>query len=433
MKRRTYIFGLSKLHIEFGDITTSNAEVIVSSDDHCLSMGGGVSAAIRHAGGEAITLDAAKKKSAILGDVLVTTAGRLPAQHIFHAITIGPRGREVSSEEIIESTVRRSLELLHVMHLHSIAFPTIGAGAANFDLNDIAVKMAEEIASFLAEQRENFQVTLYLFDRFGIYTSLDYSIFFEEFRMRVSTVAAYELEPDPTSVQDENPPLEGLNYSTQVRRHHDVLKDLASLGEQRNTLEESLVKMTVLGDKKLKNHIRAALKEIEDQRIEYLAELQPDRKTSLNVFFSYSHKDELLRDELAKHLNILERQEVIAGWHDRDITAGTDWKEDISSNLDTADIVLLLISSDFIASDYCYDIELKHAMKRHEAEEAIVIPIILRPVSWSGTSFAKLQVLPKDGKPVTKWNDQDSAFLNITEGLMNTIEELNARQSSTLG
>jgi O-acetyl-ADP-ribose deacetylase (regulator of RNase III) len=112
--KRTYQFGCSRLTIEFGDITTSTAQVLVSSDDYYLSMGGGVSASILRAGGQAIALDAAKKVPAVLGDVVVTTAGSLPAQYIFHAITIGPLGSDKTPKEIIRQTTSRCMQTLEV-------------------------------------------------------------------------------------------------------------------------------------------------------------------------------------------------------------------------------------------------------------------------------------------------------------------------------
>ncbi len=149
-------------------------------------------------------------------------------------------------------------------------------------------------------------------------------------------------------------------------------------------------------------------------------------KKSLTVFFSYSHKDELLRDELAKHLSLLQRDGTISAWHDRQISAGTEWANDIDSNLNAADLILLLISSDFLASDYCHQVELKRAIERHEKGEALVIPIILRPCVWTRAVFSKLQSLPKNGEPVTKWLDRDDAFTNIVEGIEKAIGEFSA-------
>jgi internalin A len=145
---------------------------------------------------------------------------------------------------------------------------------------------------------------------------------------------------------------------------------------------------------------------------------------ALRLFYSYSHKDEGLRNELETHLKLLQRQGLIETWHDRKIEAGAEWKEKIDDNLERADIILLLVSADFIASDYCYEKEMKRALERHEKKEARVIPVIVRDVNWRIAEFAKLQALPKDGLAVTKWADKDSAWRNVSEGIERVAEEL---------
>lgn len=147
---------------------------------------------------------------------------------------------------------------------------------------------------------------------------------------------------------------------------------------------------------------------------------------SLKLFFSYSHKDEALRDELAKHLSTLRRQGVISSWHDRKILPGEEWDHQINDNLNTADIILLLVSSDFIASDYCWDIEVNKAIERHNAKEARVIPVILRSVDWSGAPFAKLQALPNNAEPVVSrsWHNPDEAFKDVARGIRAAAEKL---------
>lgn len=144
--------------------------------------------------------------------------------------------------------------------------------------------------------------------------------------------------------------------------------------------------------------------------------------SGLNVFFSYSHQDEELRDELEVHLSLLKRQGTIDAWHDRRITAGQEWEGAINENLEQADIILLLVSPSFIASDYCWNKEVQRAMARHAASEALVIPIVLRPVDWAAAPFGKIQGLPKNVKPVTTWANRDEAFLDIAKGLRITIE-----------
>src|SRR5713101_6405857 len=99
---------------------------------------------------------------------------------------------------------------------------------------------------------------------------------------------------------------------------------------------------------------------------------------SVKIFFCYAHKDEALLNQLKVHLIPLQRQGLIDIWHDRDISAGTEWEQEISQHLNAAQIILLLVSPDFMASAYCYGIEMQRALERHELGEARVIPIILR-------------------------------------------------------
>jgi TIR domain-containing protein len=147
---------------------------------------------------------------------------------------------------------------------------------------------------------------------------------------------------------------------------------------------------------------------------------------ALAVFISYSHRDEDLKDRLVKHLEPLKRLNLIESWHDRKLMGGDNWGKEISENLDKADIVLLLISVDFITSSYCYDIELERALERHANEECVVIPVILRNCLWQHLQFSKLQALPKDGKAVCAWTDHDEAFTNVAEGVRTVAEKLRA-------
>ncbi len=148
---------------------------------------------------------------------------------------------------------------------------------------------------------------------------------------------------------------------------------------------------------------------------------------AVRVFVSYSHKDEKFRKKLETHLSLLQRQGVIEGWHDRKITAGQEWANAIDQHLETAHVILLLVSADFLASDYCHDVEMKAALKRHNEGEACVVPIIARPVDWNGALFGKLQALPKDAKPVTTWGNRDEAWLNVAQGIRRAVEELRKR------
>jgi TIR domain-containing protein len=142
------------------------------------------------------------------------------------------------------------------------------------------------------------------------------------------------------------------------------------------------------------------------------------------IFISYAHIDEGHRKRLDVHLAPLKRDDLIEAWHDRMIPAGSLWAEDIDRNLAKADIVLLLISADFVASDYCYEKEMKLALERHHRGEATVIPIIVAPVDFSNTPFARLQALPRDAKPVSTWSNADEAWLDVAKGIRHRVESL---------
>lgn len=148
------------------------------------------------------------------------------------------------------------------------------------------------------------------------------------------------------------------------------------------------------------------------------------RKHPVLLFYAYSHKDERFRRELNKHLSLLQRQRLLAGWSDWCIDAGRELDREIEEKLEQAQIVLLLVSADFLASDYCYCKEMRRALERHERAEATVIPVILRSVAWEGAPFSGLKALPHDGKPITKWRPQDEGFKNVAEGVREVVLKL---------
>src|SRR5689334_13026460 len=152
---------------------------------------------------------------------------------------------------------------------------------------------------------------------------------------------------------------------------------------------------------------------------------------AIEVFISYSHKDRALRDELEIHLSTLKRQDIISSWYDGDMSPGAEWEPQIMERLNSAQVILLLISADFIHSDFCYSIEMKQAIDRHNAGEACVIPILLRPTDWQGAPFDKLKMLPTDAKAVTSWPTHDEAFLDIVHGIRIAIDDLTNTRKTT--
>jgi len=139
------------------------------------------------------------------------------------------------------------------------------------------------------------------------------------------------------------------------------------------------------------------------------------------IFFSYSHKDEELRDKLEVALSTMKRQGLIEAWHDRRLRPGDEFDRGVKAELERADIILLLVSPDFINSDYCYDVEMTRAMERHERGEARVIPVILRPCLWHSLPFGKLLGIPRDGLAITRWPDMDEAFLDVSQHILDAL------------
>jgi hypothetical protein len=142
------------------------------------------------------------------------------------------------------------------------------------------------------------------------------------------------------------------------------------------------------------------------------------------LFFSYSHADEAFRDRLEKHLSALKRLGAISTWHDRRITVGTELDNAIDHHLNGADVILLLVSPDFIASEYCYEREMNRALQRHSLHEARVIPVILHPCDWQDLPFGKLLAAPTDGRPISKWPNIDEAFLTVVNSIKAALKEL---------
>lgn len=145
-----------------------------------------------------------------------------------------------------------------------------------------------------------------------------------------------------------------------------------------------------------------------------------------SLVFSYAHADEGLRNELEKHLSPLKRMGKISTWHDRRIVPGEAFAGQIDQHFAEADILLLLISSDFIASDYCYQIEMTNALQRHDRGEAIVIPVILRPCAWHQLPFGKLLAATVDGKPITQFPSFDEGFVQVVDAVSRALDKLGA-------
>jgi hypothetical protein len=155
-----------------------------------------------------------------------------------------------------------------------------------------------------------------------------------------------------------------------------------------------------------------------------------DRAKPVSLFYSYSHQDERLRVKLQRALVVLRRNGLIAEWHDRNIDAGDDWAKAIDRNLATADIILLLVSADFLASDYCWGEEMTKSLQRHERRETRVIPVILRPCRWMETPLKDMQAVPTNAKPVTPWANEDEAFDDVAAKITRVVREIHKQRSA---
>lgn len=145
---------------------------------------------------------------------------------------------------------------------------------------------------------------------------------------------------------------------------------------------------------------------------------------AVKIFISYAHEDEKFKNELITHLSSLKRKSIIELWHDRCINPGMKWKEEIDSNLSNSNIILFLVSADFLASDYCITKEAKQAMEQHDNNQSILIPIVIRPVDWLEEELSRFQGLPTDAKAISLWPDRDSAWLNVVNGIKKILDEM---------
>ena len=152
----------------------------------------------------------------------------------------------------------------------------------------------------------------------------------------------------------------------------------------------------------------------------------PEKK--LKVFISYSHEDEDMKNQMDKHLIMLKRSDKIDVWQDRQLIAGQEWDDSIKSELDAADVILLLISVDFNNSKYIWEKELATAMQRHAAGTAVVIPVILRKCEWNEMPYAKLQALPTNAQPVSSFSDKDAAYTDIAVGIRKAVDNMLSRK-----
>lgn len=142
----------------------------------------------------------------------------------------------------------------------------------------------------------------------------------------------------------------------------------------------------------------------------------------MKLFYSYCHSDEEFREYMERHLSVLKRSGEISEWCDRKILPGQNFVEEIDRQMEAADIIVLLISSDFLASPACVH-EMTAALNLREDTTTTVIPVIVRPCDWKHSKISSLLALPTDGLPITVWSNKDEAFQSIADGIRRTISE----------
>lgn len=150
----------------------------------------------------------------------------------------------------------------------------------------------------------------------------------------------------------------------------------------------------------------------------------------IKVFISYAHEDEKYKNELAKHVSALVRQGVLEEWNDRQVKAGDEWDQAIKSKLNQANIILFLVSKNFIASDYINDVEIHNAITRHKKGEVRIVPILINYCFFDGSPIAQFPIFPKGNKPIQAWKNPDEAWLDVIHGILNTIADFKGKNAN---
>jgi Leucine-rich repeat (LRR) protein len=207
-----------------------------------------------------------------------------------------------------------------------------------------------------------------------------------------------------------------------------ALQELDLSENQLSTLPAEMGQLTALQELDLDNNpLQSPLLDMITQGLSallaYLRTLQP-----VKIFYCYAHEDRALRDRIDKHLSGLKRQGHIVVWYDREIQAGMEWEHEIERRLSTSHIILLLVSADFMSSDYCYGKEMQRALEMHEQGKVRVLPILLRPVDWQDAPFAKLQILPTGALSITEWQNQDKALADVAQQIRVVVTILRTSQ-----
>jgi O-acetyl-ADP-ribose deacetylase (regulator of RNase III) len=411
---RTYAFGASTLTLKFADILDSEAEVLVSSDDYMLSMGGGVSMTIARAAGSAMRLDASKSVPRRLGDVVVTTAGALDARYVFHVVTIGSEDApEESPEVFVKRATERCLDLTDVLEVSSIAFPALGTGVAGISMETSAIAMADAVCERLTTSPREYRVSFCFYARAGV-DSHEYVAFFEEFARLRPRLASHETTADPSPTTSRPPMTESAAR-------------LLELEQERQRLEEQIVTLKADQDDDSAERLSERLRANQSERLDAAVQERATQDKPVELFISYAREDAPFREQLLMHLSSLEQLGLIRTWTDREIRPGSDWETDINDAINSADLFLFLVSAHSMSAGYIRGVEMARAFERMQAGEVTVIPVLTRSYDLTGHWFNSLQYLPRDGRPIDSWPNKDDAYVDVVQGVRRTIVTIRQR------
>lgn len=150
--------------------------------------------------------------------------------------------------------------------------------------------------------------------------------------------------------------------------------------------------------------------------------LEYKKNKTAKVFISYSHCDEHYKNRLDKALYALKRNNRITVWEDRLLVAGQAWEQELFEKLEEAEVILMILSDDYIASDFCYSREFKYVLDSHKRKSKVLIPIIVRPCSWQDLEFGAIQAVPKDGTPINTYTNEDLAWHEVVQAIKRSID-----------
>jgi hypothetical protein len=331
-------------------------------------------------------------------------------------VTIGSWEEQLDDsgvEEVIRRSTSRCLNIVDALDLTSIAFPALGTGAARFSMEAAAAAMADVVAEHLQASPRKLDVSLYFRARTGM-SEREYIAFFEEFARRQPNIAtkaavAAETPERPAAVSES-------------------LSQRLALERERQRLEQDIAVLRATKESASTEGLNQLLAENQEKRLDVAARELVDRENPLSVFVSYAHEDEQFRDKLSRHMSTVQDLGLVRTWHDRLISPGTDWDTDINNAIYSADIMILLVSSDFVASGYIRSIELARAFERLATGAVTVIPVLVRTVDLVGSRLSTLQWLPTGGKPIKSWNDEDEAYADVVAGIRRAVDARRARR-----